>query len=897
MTEGNGRISRRGRVRADATLLAGLVLRPVTAPRADHAPPPANPAAGDPRSISVDLRASCLVESVVLAFETTPGDPACTGASFTLDVSGDGMQWTTVHRADSGTGGVMTVTLPEPVSARHVRMSASSGSDGVPLGLNGFEVYGTGVRQSSVLPEAELGAVLSGRFAFPEGSATTTGGRHVWLEFDGVGHRADVWLDGAHIGRLVHPLARASIDVTAQLAAHGRQDLAVLIAPVPCSGRDGTPAVRERDCGVWNHVRLRSTGAAVIGDPRVETRLPALPDLSVAEVTITVPVCNVESTGRRVTLTAAFDGISVSRTVTVPGGRSVDVVFDPSAHRELRIADPRLWWPNGYGSPTLHDLALTASVRRAESDRRTVRIGLRQVDCEYRTPITVDDEPALPKFVVNGVSVFCRGGSRGWDELPRPMRPDRVDAVMAMHRDMNFTMVRDWTGSSDCEEFFAAADAHGLLVWHDLPEALSADPVDQSVHLAVAQDLLLRYRHHPSIVVWCGRDGGDPPTAIDSALRDAVASSTGLLYGSDSNAGFVTGDDTYPWTDPADYLTGAAAGGRIGFHSEIRVPAVAAHESKKKPGTPESGRSVEGPWFPPEGCTDGDQAPQSYRAAVDARLGASHSAREFARKAQFVDYESTRAIFEACNSRLWQDATGVLLRISNLSRHNVVWPTCDHDLDVDGSYFGSRKGCEPLHIQANRADWSVVAVNHTAEALRGAVTVARLHDLTGQQLGSALQATLDVEASGSTHTFTVPFGDNLPALHLLRLDLRDAKGEPLSQNTYWRYRRDTDMQELNALARTEVRATGRRVTRRGDGGGELTVTLRNTGRTVASMLLLSLRDRHTGDRVLPARYSDNFLWLLPGESRELTLDWTRGLPAGHEPSLWIEGYNVAETVV
>jgi hypothetical protein len=86
----------------------------------------------------------------------------------------------------------------------------------------------------------------------------------------------------------------------------------------------------------------------------------------------------------------------------------------------------------------------------------------------------------------------------------------------------------------------------------------------------------------------------------------------------------------------------------------------------------------------------------------------------------------------------------------------------------------------------------------------------------------------------------------------------------LSENTYWRYRTPADVRRINSLpiARLDVRA--------GAGRGTVSATVRNTGKSVAAMVRLSLRDR-AGERVLPAIYSDNYFWLLPGESRSITV--------------------------
>lgn len=191
-------------------------------------------------------------------------------------------------------------------------------------------------------------------FSVPRG-LDTGAGRHVWLEFDGINHEAEFWLNGAKIGAVSNPFGRAALDITPTLRKTGDQNLAVRIAPMPfpgspgdkgprgeawvganstmfknsptylaVSGWDWMPAVRDRASGIWNHVRLRSTGAVVVGDPRIDT---VLPDKTTAEVTFTVPVRNVESSAKSVTVTAEFDGIKVSSTVSVPANSEAAAVF------------------------------------------------------------------------------------------------------------------------------------------------------------------------------------------------------------------------------------------------------------------------------------------------------------------------------------------------------------------------------------------------------------------------------------------------------------------------------------------------------------------------------------------------------------------------------------------
>ncbi|MEU9239384.1 discoidin domain-containing protein [Streptomyces sp. NPDC048385] len=1039
-------------------------------------------------------------------------------------------------------------------------------------------------------------------FALPRGLRTGAG-RHVWLEFDGVNHRADVWLNGGRVGDLTYPFARAAFDVTRQLVADGENALAVKITPMPVpgspgdkgpqgeswvdagaqqmnlnsptylasSGWDWMPAVRDRAAGIWNHVRLRSTGHVVIGDPRVDTVLPALPEVSVAEVTVVVPVRNADTADHRTTVTAAFDGVRVSKSVTVPAGEGLDVVFAPDAFGQLRLRDPQVWWPNGLGEPNLHDLTLTVSVGGQESDRRTTRFGIRQFGYEYETPlaftasgdactqtvtferqraqylrvrcltratswgsslwslsvgdstrpgvdlalhaaakasstdqdghgaanvtdgdegtrwssdytddqwIRVDlgspqsfdrvdlvweqayaktfvvqvssndsdwtdvksvDNGAVPlpfnnasaslqvedfdqrtaryvrlqcglrntswgnslwslsvvdrsepgtdlalrqpasaltedpdhpashatdgdpntrwssdyedhqwiqvdlgsprqfdrvavvwetaypktyviqvsddgrnwtdvksvsntpdplKISVNGVRVLARGGNWGWDELLRRMPAERMDAAVRMHRDMNFTMIRNWVGSSDREEFFAACDRYGILVWNDFPNAWGMDPPDHAAFNSVARDTVLRYRIHPCVVVWCGANEGNPPAAVDKGMREAVEQQVpGLLYQNNSAGGIITGGGPYGWVAPEKYFDPMTYGSRdFGFHTEIGMPVVSTAASTRSMTGDEPEWPIGGAWYYHDWSEHGNQAPQNYKAAIEARLGESGDLDDFATKAQFVNYENTRAMFEAWNANLWDNASGLMLWMSHPAWHSTVWQTYDYDFDVNGTYYGARSACEPLHVQADPVKWQVIAVNHTSADLRRATVTARLFDLSGRQLATRRTAQVDVARADTATAFTTPWTDGLPDLHLLLLTLEDAQGKELSRNTYWRYRDASALQSLNKAAQVKLTGAVTEVSRSGD-RHELTATIRNQGPAVAAMVRLSLLEEAHGRRVLPTLYSDNYLWLLPGESRTVRLSWPSGACSTRHPVLTAQAYNSPVTAL
>ena len=77
-----------------------------------------------------------------------------------------------------------------------------------------------------------------------------------------------------------------------------------------------------------------------------------------------------------------------------------------------------------------------------------------------------------------------------------------------------------------------------------------------------------------------------------------------------------------------------------------------------------------------------------------------------------------------------------------------------------------------------------------------------------------------------------------------------------------------------------------------DGQRLVTVTLHNPTKSVALMAHLQLRRQHSGERVLPVFYSDNYISLVPGESRSVTIQADAKDFSGEEALVVVDGWNV-----
>jgi hypothetical protein len=158
---------------------------------------------------------------------------------------------------------------------------------------------------------------------------------------------------------------------------------------------------------------------------------------------------------------------------------------------------------------------------------------------------------------INGRRFVARGGNWGFSEDLLRYRAREYDAALRYHRDMNFTMIRNWVGQTGDDAFYEACDRYGIVVWQEFWLANpwdGPDPDDPAMFLRNVRDTVLRIRNHPSIGLYCGRNEGYPPAVLDDGIRHALGElAPGSHYISDSADGVVGGGGPY-WSDAAEIL-------------------------------------------------------------------------------------------------------------------------------------------------------------------------------------------------------------------------------------------------------------------------------------------------------------------------------------------------------
>ena len=700
---------------------------------------------------------------------------------------------------------------------------------------------------------------------------------------------------------------------------------------IDTEGWDWMPPVRDRDTGIWQKVLIHVGGDLLLRHPHVITHLP-LPRTDAADVSIGVSIDNRHRAAVKATLVARFGTVVVRDRVTLPPGLT-RVRLNPGRFPSLHVRRPHLWWPNGYGEPYLYTLALKLYERpggdaRVLSDSRTLRFGIREITYELSLfdhqgrlrRVVVDptkgsllgepplldvrhraikrtangwaaslaaaaekspavradpDSSSLSPYLairVNGVRIAARGGNWGMDDAMKRITRARLEPYFRLTRQANLDVIRNWLGQNTEPVFYRLADEYGLLVLNDFWEStqnFQLQAENPQRFLANARDVIERYRNHPSIALWFGRNEGVPQPILNRGLAHLVGSLDGTrLYLPSSNRINLQGSGPYDYRAPVQYFTTLARG----FSVEVGTPSLASLRTLEAMMPRADLWPVSDDYAYHDWNFGGNGDVRVFMRALDAQLGAPTSLQDFERKAQLMDYVSYRAIFEGFNAHLWTENSGRLLWMTQPAWPSNIWQIYTSDYDTAGAYFGVKEACQPVHIQMNLPNYALAVVNTTRLARVGLTVNGEVVSLHGRILTKVSEP---VTASADSVT-------TLPPLQLARflarerlvfveLHLVDSGGHVVSENVYWQGRSARDLRLLDTLAPQRITVDAHDIGLDQSGRDRLvSVELTNRGNEPAVAVKISALNAR-GGRVLPAYYGANFVTLLRGERRRVVV--------------------------
>ena len=762
-------------------------------------------------------------------------------------------------------------------------------------------------------------------------------GKTIWLGFDGINYRANVWMNGVQVAsseKLAGTWRLFQFDVTSAAKAGELNSLAVEVFPpqprdLAITLVDWAPMPADKEMGIWRDVHITATGPVTLRYPAVLTKLN-LPSTDRATLVVRAELTNAADHPVEAVVKGRIENLAFEQPVHLGAKETQVVRFTPEKFAQLSVSNPRLWWPAQVGKQELYPLDLSVEVQGQLSDSAHIRFGIRQVTSNI-------DEKGHRLFQINGKNILIRGAGYSFDLLLRSS-PERQQAELNYVRDLNLNAVR-LEGKLENDHFFDLADQMGILImpgwcccdqWENWP---AWDKETETIAAASLRDQIRRLERHPSVISWMYGSDFAPPARIEKLYLDilqelewpnpSISSAAGRTTTVGPSGVKMTGP--YEYVAPSFWYLDTRHGGAFGFNTETSPgPAIPPVASLRRMLPPDHLWPIDSVWEYHAGGMS--HTLNVFTEALNERYGPAKSVEEYSLKAQLQAYEAHRAMMEAYGRNKYT-STGIIQWMLNNAWPGMIWHMYDWYLRPAGSYFGVKKACEPLHVQYSYDDRSIVVVNSYYQPFANVKVSARVYNLDMTEKFSK-EAVLNIGPDSSTRALTLPAIKGLSPTYFVSLTLESA-GQIQSRNFYWLSTREetidwsrqeedptgeydistwsptktfADYTALNGLPRVNLDASAQY---KKDGEtSSTTITVHNPTSTVALAVHLTVnkfssgrvsREGEEDNEILPVLWQDNYFALLPGETRQITATYHVSEKSKTVPSVEIDGWNVNRT--
>lgn len=709
--------------------------------------------------------------------------------------------------------------------------------------------------------------------------------------FEGVADRCTVWLNGKEIATHKGMFGGPEIDVTALLKEGN--ELVVKLEPVPFV-HEGGPIPQNngswRDTvvinnvygwhyfcmpplGIYRPVSIVEEPLAELGRPFVFTR-----DLETGRVGMAVDAAVQEDARAKVTITVAphnFAGESYQYTETVDLAAG-----DQCLRYEFAIPQAHVWWPNDFGDPDLYDITVSCQAGESNSCKKCL-FGLRTIRMDP-LPGGPDENLYNWTFIINGKKVFIKGTN--WCTMDAMLRFDRgmYKRFITLARQQHLQLFRAWgAGMPETDDYYDLCSENGIMVIQEWPTAWNShrqqpyEVMEETIRLAT-----LRVRSYPALVMYGGGNESSEPfgEAIDMMGRLSIElDGTRPFHRSEPWGGSLHDYLSYWEDNHVDHhlIAEAPFWGEYGFASAPSYETLLRY-------MPSESRKIfplsENPDFLQHTPTFGylDDANHIMQSA-NYFLPDGFDWKEFVTASQMIQALGIRRVIDRSRARD-PECAGVVYYKMNDNNPAISWscvdyygaPKLSHYVIQDSfapqtacvlfarTNYRGIKAILPIHLldetgSLPESGWSV-----TVRAYDGKLTLVKEESFRSREMGSKL----------GNFVLSREETDTTPLLVVCSLYLA---GELVSRNFYF-CNFEQERGCMFRLPRASVVLTVK---------DSRTLTVTNPGQRPAVGMTLSV----PGKAHL-ASFSDNFLWLEPGEMTVITVD------GAEAADVEIEGLNI-----
>ncbi len=725
-------------------------------------------------------------------------------------------------------------------------------------------------------------------------------GRHYLLAFDGLNYYADIFFNGEQLASADTTFGvfiRREFDVTALMT--GKDAIKVRLrraqpGDLNIGFVDWNPRPLDESMGIVRPVTFHATGAIAIGDVFVVPELD-VETLDKADLKVRVALRNLEDRPVEGLLKLDLEGVgSCSVPVSLKAGETREVTLTPAETPLLHLDRPRVWWSHNLGSPELYNLTASVEEKARVSDKKEVVFGVRSIK-SYLT------KEGWRQFALNGRDVLIKGA--GWtDDIFLRDTPETIERQVSYVKDMNLNTIRFENIWGKDDTVYDLCDRMGILAlvgwscqweWEDycgLPEVDGYGCINgkevEDLAVRYFRDQVVRLHNHPPVIGWMTGSDRIPNPGLEERYMEIYrqedyrpySCSAKHLESSVSGLSGTKMEGPYEYVGPDYWYLDKDHGGAFGFNTETGIGAnLPQLESLRRMIPADELWPLSGSWD--YHCTASSSAmnsTQMLQTVINGQYGGFSGLEDFVRKAHAVDYDGTRAMFEAFRVRM-PLSTGIVQWMLNSAWPSLYWQLYDFYGVPTAGYYAAKKACQPLQLIYNYADEKVYAVS---ESLEPKTVRASMQVFDSQSLPIGEESRdITLEYRQSLPVFDLsPYGGKP---HFVALTLTDAEGTPVADNFYsipaagnqynWSranwyltpITRYADMGFVFKQGRPDIRMDVEQE------GENYTVTLTNQSPVVAPLVIVKAVDEEN-HLVVPARWSDNFITLLPRQSRKIS---------------------------
>ena len=355
----------------------------------------------------------------------------------------------------------------------------------------------------------------------------TDKGKLIYIAFDGVYQKSDVWINGHHLGYRPNGYISFRYELTPYLNYGGKKNVIAVKA-------DNSVQPNTRwysGSGIYRNVWLISTNKIAVNQWGTFVTTPNV-SASHADVNLSVSIKNAAGNTKLATVVSSiYANGKVVASKTLTGVSLKDTVTTIS--QNFGVNNPVLWSVN---KPFLYKVQTKIMVNNVVVDQYETPLGIRYFNFD------VDKG-----FSLNGVSMKINGVCEHHDlgALGTAFNVHALERQFKILKEMGVNAIRT-SHNPPAPEFLDLADRMGFIIMDesfDVWQVGKKPKFDYHIffnewHKRDLVDQILRDRNHPSVIIWS--IGNEIPEQKDTSAARIARELTGIIHELDTTRPITT---------------------------------------------------------------------------------------------------------------------------------------------------------------------------------------------------------------------------------------------------------------------------------------------------------------------------------------------------------------------